>query len=200
MTNRIALFIDKSNVFASEKDLNFKLDYIKFCNFIETEFDWQIWFKGLYFAYPDENTRDYNVDGIHKFSHFLKKKHNFIIRKKRLKQIMLRDEKGEIIMDENWKPKHFEKWNMDVEITIDAILNFPYYDTFVFCSGDSDFDAVFKTLTKWWKKVYAFSSKWSISKELISASKKFYDFKNILDKISLQKDEWNESIENEWNI
>ena len=39
MTNKIALFIDKSNVFASEKALNFKLDYIKFCNFIEQEFN-----------------------------------------------------------------------------------------------------------------------------------------------------------------
>ena len=200
MTNKIALFIDKSNVFASEKALNFKLDYIKFCNFIEQEFNWQIWFKGLYLAYPDETTRDRDVSWVHRLAHALKKKHNFIVRKKRLKQIIRRDSNCDIIRDSEGNPKYFEKWNMDVEITIDAISKFPYYDTFVFCSGDSDFDAVFKYLTKCWKKVYAFSSKWSISKELRLASKKFYDFKNILEEISQVKNDIDIQPENEWNV
>jgi len=100
-----------------------------------------------YTAYPAEGTRDYSLDGKHKFFTFLKKGLHFEVRKKELKRISVVDKYGESIK---------EKGDMDVEITIDAIHHLKKYDIAVFFTGDSDFLALVSYLKNINKKVYSF--------------------------------------------
>lgn len=68
------------------------------------------------------------------------------------------------------KNNNFLKGNMDVEITIDAIVGFccDTYDVLILVSGDSDFAALIKFLQEKGKECCIMSSQKVISKELSS--------------------------------
>ena len=119
-----------------------------------------------YTAYPAEGTRNYSLDGKHKFFTFLKKGLGFVVRKKELKRISIINECGESVQ---------EKGNMDVEITIDAMYHCKKYNTAVFFTGDSDFLALVTHLKHGGKKVYIFSSKNNISEELRTGADGYTD-------------------------
>lgn len=68
---------------------------------------------------------------------------------------------------------------MDVEITIDAIHNIQKYNIAVFFSGDADFLALVNYLKSGGKKVYIFSSKDNISRELKTGGHGYFDLKDI---------------------
>jgi uncharacterized LabA/DUF88 family protein len=119
-----------------------------------------------YTAYPKEGTRDYNLDGKHKFYTFLNKGLGFIVRKKELKRIHIANSIGQTIE---------EKGNMDVEITIDSIHYMSKYDKAIFFSGDSDFLALITYLRLNQKIVYIFSSKNNISEELRTGANGYFD-------------------------
>ncbi|PIP17161.1 MAG: hypothetical protein COX44_01460 [Candidatus Portnoybacteria bacterium CG23_combo_of_CG06-09_8_20_14_all_37_13] len=123
-----------------------------------------------YSAYPADGTRDYSLDGRHKFFTFLKKGLKFIVRKKELKRINIITPEGESIE---------EKGNMDVEITIDALHHIKKYNIAIFFTGDSDFLALVTYLRARGKKVYIFSSKNNISEELRTGGDGYFDVLNI---------------------
>ena len=68
---------------------------------------------------------------------------------------------------------------MDVEMTIDVIHNIKKYDTAVLFTGDSDFLALVTYLRNRDRKVYIFSSKNNISKELRTGADGYFDVLNI---------------------
>jgi uncharacterized LabA/DUF88 family protein len=123
-----------------------------------------------YTAYPAAGTRNYSLDGRHKFFTFLKKGLGFEVRKKKLKRIAVVDELGEAIQ---------EKGNMDVEMTIDAVHHSKKFDTAVLFSGDSDFLALITYLKGDGKRVYIFSSKNNISQELKTGADGYTDLLEI---------------------
>ena len=123
-----------------------------------------------YDAYPKDGTREYNLEGKHKFYTYLKKGLGFVVRKKELKRISVIGENGESII---------EKGNMDVEITIDALHNLNKYDMAVLFSGDADFLALVNYLKNHGRKVYIFSSKDNISRELKTGGNGYFDLKDI---------------------
>ena len=121
--NTIYVFIDASNLWAVQKAKGKFFDYEKLKVFIKKELEGSYIKIFYYSAYPADGTRNYSLDGRHKFYTFLKKGLGFVVRKKELKRISIIAPEGESIE---------EKGNMDVEITIDAMHYINKYNTAVF--------------------------------------------------------------------
>ena len=174
-SNIIYVFIDASNLWQAQKSKGKMFDYEKLKAFLKNKFSSPEIKIFYYTAYPAEGTRDYSLDGKHKFFTYLKKGLGFVVRKKELKRIeVYNDESGDLVQ---------EKGNMDVEMTIDAIHNIKKYDTALFFTGDSDFLALLTYLKNGGKKVYIFSSKNNISQELRTGGDGYFDVLNLQDDI-----------------
>jgi len=172
--NTIYVFIDASNLWAAQKAKGKFFDYEKLKLFIKKRLNGSSVEIFYYTAYPADGTRDYSLDGKHKFYTFLKKGLGFVVRKKELKRITVITGAGQSIE---------EKGNMDVEITIDALHHINKYDIAVLFSGDSDFLALVTYLKNRGKKVYIFSSKNNISEELRTGGDGYFDVLNIKEDI-----------------
>ncbi len=170
----IYVFIDASNLWQAQKAKGKMFDYEKLRNFIKNKFEVSDIKIFYYTAYPADGTRNYNLDGKHKFFTFLNKGLGFVVRKKELKRITIVTDAGQSIE---------EKGNMDVEMTIDAMHFIKKYDTAVLFSGDSDFLALATYLRNRDKKVYIFSSKNNVSEELRTGGDGYFDVLNIKDDI-----------------
>ncbi|MFH1956060.1 MAG: NYN domain-containing protein [Patescibacteria group bacterium] len=164
--NVIYVFIDASNLWEAQKAKGRFFDYEKLRKFIKEKFGGSSIEIFYYTAYPADGTRDYSLDGKHKFFTFLKKGLGFIVRKKELKRIPVITEAGQSIE---------EKGNMDVEMTIDAMHYIKKYDSAVLFTGDSDFLALVTYLKNGGKKVYIFSSRNNISEELRTGGDRYFD-------------------------
>jgi len=127
-----------------------------------------------YTAYPGEGTREYNLDGKHKFFTYLKKGLGFEVRKKELKRIHVLTDCGDVIK---------EKGNMDVELVIDALHHSDKYDTAILFSGDADFLALVSYLRNKGKRVFIYSSKNNVSQELRTGSDGYFEILKIEDDI-----------------
>src|SRR3989344_3959524 len=166
----IYVFIDASNVWNAVKSTKKFIEYKTLKDYFRKNFNADTVEIFYYDAYPQAGTRDYDLDGKHKFLTYLKKGLGFTVRKKELKRISVTGENGESII---------EKGNMDVEITIDAMHNIQKYTAAVFFSGDADFLALVNYLKNRGKKVYIFSSKDNISHELKTGGNGNFDLKDI---------------------
>src|SRR3989338_7470307 len=170
MNNTIYVFIDASNLWQAQKSKRKFLDYQKTTKYIKEKYEGTDIKVFYYTAYPAEGTRDYSLDSKHKFFTYLKKALGFAVIKKELKRISVINEHGEAIE---------EKGNMDVEMTIDAMLHFKKYDTAVFFTGDSDFLALVTHLKNHGKKVFIFSSENNVSQELRTGADGYTDILDI---------------------
>ncbi|OGZ33071.1 MAG: hypothetical protein A3I88_02835 [Candidatus Portnoybacteria bacterium RIFCSPLOWO2_12_FULL_39_9] len=166
----VYVFIDASNVWNAVKSVKKFIEYKKLKDYFKNELNAGKVEIFYYDAYPKDGTRDYNLDGKHKFYTYLKKGLGFTIRKKELKRISTISGNEESIL---------EKGNMDVELTIDALHNINKYDIAVLFSGDADFLALVNYLKNRGKKVYIFSSKDNISHELKTGGDGYFDLKDI---------------------
>lgn len=175
----IYVFIDASNLWQAQKAKGKFFDYEKVMLCIKSKFNGNMVKVFYYTAYPADGTRNYCLDGKHKFFTFLKKGLGFEVRKKELKRIHVVDGHGESIR---------EKGNMDVGITIDAMHHIVKYETAILFSGDADFLALVSYLRNAGKKVYIFSSKNNISQELKTGGDGYFD---VLD---LQEDIWGRDL------
>jgi uncharacterized LabA/DUF88 family protein len=168
--NTTYVFIDSSNLWEVQKSKGRLFDFQKLKNYLKNRFDSDSIKIFYYSAYPADGTRDYNLDGKHKFFTYLKKGLGFVVRKKELKRISAVGDEGEYIK---------EKGDMDVEITVDVMHHKNKFDTAVFFTGDSDFLQLITYLRKADKKVYIFSSKNNISQELKTGGDGYTDILNI---------------------
>jgi len=178
--NIIYVFIDASNLWEAQKAKGKFFDYEKLKAFMKEKFDTSSIEIFYYTAYPAEGTRNYSLDGKHKFFTFLKKGLGFIVRKKELKRISVITENGQFIE---------EKGNMDVEITIDAMHHIKKYNTAILFTGDSDFLALVSYLRRGGKKVYIFSSKNNISEELRTGGDGYFDI------LRIEEDIWGRELQ-----
>ncbi|OGN01314.1 MAG: hypothetical protein A3I26_01975 [Candidatus Yanofskybacteria bacterium RIFCSPLOWO2_02_FULL_43_10] len=167
---RVHVFIDASNLWQAQKAKGSMFDYEKLKAFLKNKFTASELKVFYYTAYPAEGTRDYSLDGKHKFFTYLKKGLGFDVKKKELKRITTHSDAGDSIQ---------EKGNMDVEMTIDVIHNASKYDIAVLFSGDSDFLALVTYLKNIGKKVYIFSSKNNVSQELRTGGDGYFDVLNL---------------------
>ncbi len=168
--NIIYVFIDASNLWEAQKAKGRFLDYQKTLKFIEENFKTSKIKVFYYTAYPAEGTRNYSLDGRHKFFTFLKKGLGFEVRKKKLKRINIIDDQGESVK---------EKGDMDVWITLDAVHHLEKYNTAIFFTGDSDFLPLINYLKNHHKKVFIFSSQNNISGELRTGGDGYADVSQI---------------------
>ena len=170
----VYVFIDASNLWDAQKSKGRMFDFEKLKKFLKDTHNAENIQIFYYTAYPAEGTRDYSLDGKHKFFTYLKKGLGFIVRKKELKRIIIHSEAGD---------RFEEKGNMDVEMTIDAIHHKNKYDSAVFFSGDSDFLALVSYLKNGSKDVYIYSSRNNISEELRTGGDGYTDVLKIEDDI-----------------
>lgn len=177
---RLYVFIDASNLWEAQKARGRMFDYQKLKNVLKSKFHASSIEVYFYSAYPANGTRDYNLDGKHRFFTYLKKGLKFKVIKKELKRIVVHNFGGDTVE---------EKGNMDVEITLDAVHNVSKYDMAIFFTGDSDFMALISYIRNLKKKVYVFSSKNNISSELRTGSDGYYDV------LLLEEDIWGRELE-----
>ena len=170
----VYVFIDASNLWAAQKVKGRMFDFEKLKSFLKAKYCVRSIEIFYYTAYPAEGTRDYSLDGRHKFFTYLKKALGFTVRKKELKRIAVHSDSGDGIE---------EKGNMDVEMTIEAIHQMKKYTIAIFFSGDSDFLALVNYLKHGGKKVYIYSSKHNVSEELRTGGDGYTDILKINDDI-----------------
>jgi len=168
--NTVYVFIDASNVWNAVKSMKKFIEYGKLKDYFKKNFNAVTVEVFYYDAYPKEGTRDYDLDGKHRFYTYLKKGLGFTVRKKELKRISVIEKNGEAII---------EKGNMDVELTIDVLHNVNKYDTAMLFNGDADFLALVNYLKNRGKKVYIFSTEGNISHELKTGGNGYFDLREI---------------------
>jgi uncharacterized LabA/DUF88 family protein len=171
---KVAVFIDASNLWEAQKVKGRLFDLDKLKQYITSTYNSKEAQFFYYTAYPANGTRDYSLDGKHKFFTYLVKGLGFIVQKKELKQIHIQTDAGIRIE---------EKGNMDVEMVIDAIHYVDTYDAAVLFTGDSDFLALVTYLRNKGKKVYVYSSKNNISNELRTGADGYTELLDIVDDI-----------------
>lgn len=162
----VSVFIDAANLWEAQKAKGKMFDYQKLKTFLKAKFSASQIAIFYYTAYPADGTRDYSLDGKHKFFTYLKKGLGFTVRKKELKRITTHSVVGDSVE---------EKGNMDVEMTIDALHYMSKYDVAVLFTGDSDFLALVTYLKNGGKKVFIFSSKNNVSQELRTGGDGYFD-------------------------
>ncbi len=172
--NKVHVFIDASNLWEAQKAKGELFDFEKLKRYLKDKFNASSLEIFYYSAYPGEGTRDYSLEGKHRFFTFLKKGLGFFVRKKELKRIKIVTEEGQGVE---------EKGDMDVEITIDALHHIQKYNIAVFFTGDSDFLALVTYLRRHGKRVYIFSSKNNISGELRTGGNGYFDVLKIKEDI-----------------
>jgi uncharacterized LabA/DUF88 family protein len=177
--NVVYVFIDASNVWQAQKAKGKLFNCEKLRNFLKNKFKCSSIKVFYYTAYPADGTRNYSMDGKHKFFTFLSKGLGFVVRKKELKRITVITDMGQSVE---------EKGNMDVEMTIDVIHNIKKYDTAILFTGDSDFLALVTCLRNRERKVYIFSSKNNISQELRTGADGYFDV------LSIEEDIWGKEL------
>ena len=169
--NTIYVFIDASNVWSVVKSKKQFIEYKNIKKYFSKKFNTDDIKIFYYDSYPENGTREYSLEGKHKFYTYLKKGLGFVVRKKPLKRINTAiDGLGEIIK---------EKGNMDVEITIDAVHYLNKYNGAVFFTGDCDFLALVTYIRNASKKVYIYSTTDNISRELRTGGDGYVDIKKI---------------------
>jgi uncharacterized LabA/DUF88 family protein len=172
--NKVYVFIDASNLWEVQKAKGELFDFEKLKRYLKNKFNASSLQIFYYSAYPAEGTRDYSLEGKHKFFTFLKKGLSFVVRKKKLKRIKIITEEVQSVE---------EKGDMDVELTIDALHHISKYNIAVFFTGDSDFLALVTYLRRDGKEVYIFSSKNNISGELRTGGNGYFDVLEIKEDI-----------------
>lgn len=175
----VYVFVDASNLWEAQKAKGKFFDYEKLRQFLKDTFSAHVIEIFYYTAYPADGTRDYSLDGKHKFFTYLQKGLNINVRKKKLKRIHVPTEHGDRIE---------EKGNMDVEMTIDALHFQDKYNTAIFFSGDSDFLSLVNYLRRNHKRVFVFSSKNNVSEEMRTGSDGYFDV------LKIQEDIWGRDL------
>lgn len=146
---RVSVFIDAANVFYSQRDLGWTIDFKRFYpfftkvtqKFIGASFYFALWFE-------DGNKRQYEEKMI----------------------TMLKTQGFKVCVKDSKRVKGSVKGNCDVELTMDAIRLMSTYDTILLFSGDGDFAALCRYLRDHGKRVIVVSFRDHISYELINNS------------------------------
>lgn len=154
---KTAVFVDASNIYFSQRELGWQVDFAKLYDYLKKESDLRKVF--FYTAYDPEHEKQ------KKFLDFLEII-GYTVRTKKVKFIHGRD------------GKNFHKGNLDVDLAIDAVDGRDTFDSFLLFSGDSDFESLIKYLKAHRKRCVVFSIKGHVSIELLKEAK-FVDMKKL---------------------
>lgn len=179
-TPKIAVFVDAANLWGSYKSLGRLLDLSKLHDFFGKKFNAEV-FKMLYYeAYREEEEGSEAMQKQYKFFKNLQDNMKITPVTKALKIIKQRTDRGKPLIDElTGAIEVMEKGNFDVEITIDAVSLADQYEIAVFMTGDSDFLPLMHYLQRLGKNVYVFSTRNTVSNELLEEADQYFDWKDF---------------------
>lgn len=149
---KVSIFIDAANVFYSQRDLGWTIDFKKFiphfsnitAKLCGVSFYFALWFEN--------NQRRLNEEKMIS---------------------MLRKNGFKVVVKDSKKVGGSVKANCDVELAMDAVRLMSSYNTFVLFSGDGDFAPLCRYLRDHGKKTVVISFRNHISYELIHNSDLF---------------------------
>lgn len=153
--NKIALFIDGTNMFYAQRKLGYHIDYKKLYNYFTRGYPV---YNAFYYTgrdIPPDQTTIAFMDALTYMG--------YTLRTKDIKTIS-DEETGETI----------RKCDLDVEIVIDMFNCIDLYDIAVLCSGDGDFTRAVEMMRSKGKEVWACSCKGMAATELVNAVDKFF--------------------------
>lgn len=162
---KTAVYIDAANIFYASKTLKYQIDFKKLIKYFGDNFNVDKIFYYTGFD-PQNNKQIKFLDKLDKFG--------YRVIKKPIKKI-------------NKKGIYKEKANLDVELSIDAVINEGKYKNLVLVSGDSDFAYLLEILKRKGKKLIVISARGHISKELIINSDYYVPLESLKEKIARKK-------------
>lgn len=154
---RVALFIDAANLFYTQRELGWYIDFEKLYNHFTDGF---VVYNAFYYTGKKEGK---SLDFLRALM-----KLGYTVRTKEVKKIY-----------NHPMQKIVEKCNLDIEIVIDMFNTVENYDKAVLFSGDSDFERAIELIRSKGKRILVVSTKKNASWELINVADKFIDIKNL---------------------
>jgi len=156
---KVAVFIDASNIFYSQRTLGWNIDYQRLYTYLKGECE--LANVTIYFG---------KKSGDKAQEKFLKilQAFGYEVKTREIKYIKSRD--GQIKI----------KGNLDAEMIMDMIIRKDTFDTLLLFSGDSDFAIVLNHLKEEKKRVLVASVKGHVSRELLQEAK-YINLKKLKD-------------------
>ena len=155
-TDRLFAVIDAANLEKSAQSLNMKVHYTRLKRFLRESGELKE--VRFYTATFSTTRHEYFLESL--------KRRGYHLITKPIKEIADKKTEGKI-----------RKANFDVEITIDVMDHLSEFDVLILFSGDSDFDCLVKKVRDRGKKVFVFSTRYHISRELINSCNYYFDIK-----------------------
>lgn len=164
---RIAIFVDGSNLYHTQRKLGWRLDYARLLNHFRQE-------GSLYnaFYYTGVDLEDGQQGGFLPVLIRL----GYTVRTKPIKVVGL-NEQGEPI----------RKANLDIELVLDMIATSDNYDHLILCSGDGDFERALEVLRSRGKTVTVVSTDSMVALELRNASDSYIELATLRPQLSLSQ-------------
>jgi uncharacterized LabA/DUF88 family protein len=151
MTERVAIYVDGSNVYFAQKEaLGWWIDWPRFLDAMREERD--VVSARWYQAYRTEPEPEQN-----RFLHHLALI-GFAVRKKLLKQVFDRNSGGSHL-----------KGNLNLDMAIDVLNDIDHYDTAILVTGDSEFEPLIEALQARGKRVIVMATSQNVAIELRNA-------------------------------
>ena len=164
LKGKTAVYIDAANIFYASKTLKYKIDFEKLFHYFKDKY--KVTKVSYYTGFDPENNKQ--IKFLDKLDNF-----GYAVIKKPLKKI--NNKRGRTLK---------EKANLDVELSIDAILDEGKYKNIVLVSGDSDFAYLLKILKKADRKLIVISARGHISRELIKSSDVYVPLEDLKEYIA----------------
>lgn len=154
LSGKVIVLIDAANLSKSVESVGYKVNYRKLRSFFTSQCN--LSYLGFYTVA------------------FEKKKHQEFLKALKAKNYTVVAKPLKIIWDHK-NAREIHKANFDVEIAVDAMDMTDTFDTLILFSGDSDFAYLVRKLKEKGKRVFVFSTRYHISKELIGSCDKYFD-------------------------
>lgn len=161
-TDQLFVVIDAANLEKSSQSLNMKVHYTRLKRLFRESSD----LKEIRFY-----TATFSTTTHQGFLESLRRRGYQLVTKP-IKEIANKNIEGKI-----------RKANFDVEITMDVLDHLNEFDVLILFSGDSDFECLVKRIRDRGKKVFVFSTRYHISKELIYSCNHYFDIRKFKDYI-----------------
>ncbi len=177
------VLIDDSNLYYGFLKYEWQIDFIKFYNWLNKNFNiLEIFFcggiitkKAFFDMHPDKELVDFinEQDNRKRFFKFLKRT-GYTVKTKPVSSLY-----------DNTKGEYKRKCNFDVEITILSLDKLDYYKELVLCSGDGDFEKLLKYVKGKFKKTTIITHKDRLNRELRKTANRIIYLEDI--KTDIQK-------------
>jgi len=161
-TDRLFVVIDAANLEKSAQSLNMKVHYTRLKRFFRESGD----LKEIRFY-----TAAFSTNRHEDFLESLRRRGYHLITKP-VKEIANKNIEFRI-----------RKANFDVEITMDVLDHLSEFDVLILFSGDSDFDCLVRRVRDRGKRVFVFSTRYHISRELIYSCNHYFDIRKFKESI-----------------